>query len=445
MSLRRALLALMGGATRGPERAPSLRQALAERVSGEFPDFGPRSVSFDELPEPVRIDLSRWGPRGYEDGPVQVGRQAIDDILSRNPQFLEQPELAAEFAARETPIPPVLTRAGALVDGRHRVEAARLRGQRDIETVDLDQFTGRPERLDAGDAGGGQFGTGLFERGDTVHSRVDGVAPLSYQRRPGPEPVDPNSWHVMGSYLPEEMRGKGLGIRAYEQMLADARANGVPWVESGTGLSGDARNIYAALERRGYTVEPLPFGRFRVATEPRPPALPDGGAGGGGQFGPSLQDLADEGGFGPGGGPASLVIGALRRARVNLSRLDETGLATQPMPRRSVPLGQIRRTDHTAPEQLWVDEYVANPDHDPIIVRRNKRGGYDIIDGHHRLAAAQARGAESIDAYDASLYFDKNPPAPNGLNGSGGLAALAIGLPAGALSLREALAQRMSA
>lgn len=155
----------------------------------------------------------------------------------------------------------------------------------------------------------------------------------------------------------------------------------------------------------------LPASRAPDAGQPgaRPEAnVPDGGSAGAERLGPSLRDMVDDGNGG-------LIIDALRRNRANISRLEDQGVFERPMPQRSLPLDQLRRTDHTPPEQQWVDHYTQNAG-EPIIVRQNKRGGYDVIDGHHRLAAAQARGDASIEVYDASLYFaPERPNAGDGL------------------------------
>jgi len=153
-------------ARRAPrEAAPELRQVLQSRL-----------MRPEDIGDATRRDLSTWGPRGVAgdeilDRPIQVTPTSVDDLLASNPQFLEDPERAAEFAARSTPLPPVMMRGGKLIDGRHRLEAARIRGNDTIDAVDLDQFE-RPSapslrnalsEVNAArigpDAGGGQGGS----------------------------------------------------------------------------------------------------------------------------------------------------------------------------------------------------------------------------------------------------------------------------------------------
>lgn len=145
-------------------------QAARSPFPEPFPDFGspPRNMAADQVPPATRRDLNTWGQRDHE-GPVQVSRYPVD-ALERNAQFLEQPDLAAQYAARPTPIPPVIRRGGQLVDGRHRLGAARLRGDSDIESVDLSQFDGspppRPQSPDAGQSGPSNRPSGAREMGN---------------------------------------------------------------------------------------------------------------------------------------------------------------------------------------------------------------------------------------------------------------------------------------
>ena len=114
---------------------------------------------------------------------------------------------------------------------------------------------------------------------------------------------------------------------------------------------------------------------------------------------PSLVDLVDDGG-------GNLIVGAMRRAGVNIQRAEDSGLLDRPMTQRQIPITQLRGTDHTRPAREWVDMFKEDPsEFYPIQVRQRGRNRYDIIDGHHRTQAAREMGQTEIDAYDASLYF----------------------------------------
>ena len=65
------------------------------------------------------------------------------------------------------------------------------------------------------------------------------------------------SYSIQEAGLPEELRGKGLGIKLYEKLIADLFARGKR-VTSDNSVSADAQHVYDALRRRGYTVEQNP-------------------------------------------------------------------------------------------------------------------------------------------------------------------------------------------
>lgn len=65
------------------------------------------------------------------------------------------------------------------------------------------------------------------------------------------------SYSIQEAGLPEELRGKGLGVKLYETLIADLVARGKR-VTSDNSVSADAQKIYDALRRRGYTIEQNP-------------------------------------------------------------------------------------------------------------------------------------------------------------------------------------------
>jgi hypothetical protein len=58
-------------------------------------------------------------------------RLRVDSLKFAQEWF--DPERAAEYAARKTPLPAISVVGNQVVDGRHRCEAARLRGDLWIE------------------------------------------------------------------------------------------------------------------------------------------------------------------------------------------------------------------------------------------------------------------------------------------------------------------------
>ncbi|MGH6970469.1 MAG: GNAT family N-acetyltransferase, partial [Caulobacteraceae bacterium] len=69
---------------------------------------------------------------------------------------------------------------------------------------------------------------------------------------------DGKTWRIRGSGLPSSARGRGLGVSMYEALVRKAFAEGATEVRSDNEVSGDARRVYEALQRRGYTVELAP-------------------------------------------------------------------------------------------------------------------------------------------------------------------------------------------
>lgn len=77
-----------------------------------------------------------------------------------------------------------------------------------------------------------------------------------------------DSYSITESGLPEDMRGKGLGVQLYERLIQEIASRGER-VTSDTSVSADAQRVYAALARRGYTVTQNP----EAVTDPETGAL----------------------------------------------------------------------------------------------------------------------------------------------------------------------------
>jgi len=77
-----------------------------------------------------------------------------------------------------------------------------------------------------------------------------------------------DSYSITESGLPEDMRGKGLGVQLYERLIQEIASRGER-VTSHTSVSADAQRVYAALARRGYTVTQNP----EAVTDPETGAL----------------------------------------------------------------------------------------------------------------------------------------------------------------------------
>lgn len=119
------------------------------------------------------------------------------------------------------------------------------------------------------------------EEGGRRHLQIDGGDGfISYWPEDG-------AWRVNASYVEPTLQGQGRGVALYERLIADAREAGVPVIRSDDEVSVPARNVYAALRRRGYGVTER-NGRFEIATN-----APDGGGAGARQnlFGERVERL----------------------------------------------------------------------------------------------------------------------------------------------------------
>lgn len=135
------------------------------------------------------------------------------------------------------------------------------------------------------------------------------------------------------------------------------------------------------------------------------------------RMGESLSDLV-------GSDDAALIIDALERAGVNLAKNED--LFERQMPIRAIPLGRLKpnKRDFADLTEGAVEAYADGGEMPPIVVRQNAAGQYEIINGHHRLAAAQRRGDATIEAMDASDYFPQpwwQPLFSRGFHGSGSI------------------------
>ena len=121
---------------------------------------------------------------------------------------------------------------------------------------------GASSGLDAGPVQGGRLpdtdiGGGLRRLGSDE-------AYIDYRAEPYAE-----EWFVTHQQIDDPaMRGQGLGVSAYEELIGRAREAGASAVVSDTRVSGDARRVYEALRRRGYSVVERD-GRFHVSTADR--------------------------------------------------------------------------------------------------------------------------------------------------------------------------------
>lgn len=69
---------------------------------------------------------------------------------------------------------------------------------------------------------------------------------------------------ITSSAIDESLRGKGLGVEMYENMIARAAARGYPTVTSDAIVSEAAANVYESLGRRGYRVEKNPTAQLET-------------------------------------------------------------------------------------------------------------------------------------------------------------------------------------
>lgn len=100
-----------------------------------------RMVRMSDLPKATQRDLATWAGRAAEAESFPVRRFRVGDVAEH---WAESPEQVAEYAARQTPLPPILvrTRDGRLhiVDGNHRYNAALQRGANEFEAIDLNDL-----------------------------------------------------------------------------------------------------------------------------------------------------------------------------------------------------------------------------------------------------------------------------------------------------------------
>jgi hypothetical protein len=61
-------------------------------------------------------------------------------------------------------------------------------------------------------------------------------------------------WQIAGANVAENLRGKGVGVRAYETLVEHLFSKGESVVYSDFNLTPEAARIYEALERRGYII-----------------------------------------------------------------------------------------------------------------------------------------------------------------------------------------------
>jgi len=238
-------------ARRAPrEAAPELRQVLQSRM-----------LRPEDIGDATRRDLSTWGPRGVAgdeilDRPIQVTPTSVDDLLANNPQFLEDPERAAEFAARSTPLPPVMMRGGKLIDGRHRLEAARIRGNDTIDAVDLDQF----ERPSAPSLRSALSEVNAARTGPDAGTAPNGIAPASFDEsttwyrggRPGSGRTFLTRDRAMAERFARDLHGTDEvaagNVAGGRQMVVDW--SGRPWDAGPSGWSTD--HMAEVARREGY-------------------------------------------------------------------------------------------------------------------------------------------------------------------------------------------------
>jgi len=273
-------------ARRAPrEAAPELRQVLQSRM-----------LRPEDIGDATRRDLSTWGPRGVAgdeilDRPIQVTPTSVDDLLANNPQFLEDPERAAEFAARSTPLPPVMMRGGKLIDGRHRLEAARIRGNDTIDAVDLDQF----ERPSAPSLRSALSEVNAARTGPDAGTAPNGIAPASFDEsttwyrggRPGSGRTFLTRDRAMAERFARDLHGTDEvaagNVAGGRQMVVDW--SGRPWDAGPSGWSTD--HMAEVARREGYdsvllqnveSVRGSPADELVLLNENQFRTAPDGGS-----------------------------------------------------------------------------------------------------------------------------------------------------------------------
>lgn len=81
--------------------------------------------------------------------------------------------------------------------------------------------------------------------------------------------IDPDTVRSRGPYIPEEERGKGLGVAAYRRVVDWTLSTGREFW-SDTSVSDSAKRVYEALDRRGYDVR-FDDGRYKINEGPPAP------------------------------------------------------------------------------------------------------------------------------------------------------------------------------
>jgi len=272
------LAARLGG--RGVRRAsPSLREALVD-LSARSAE--PGVAGQEEALRQAYGRLSMEMPT--ENLRLPTSRVSLDDLPDVGPGWRDKDKVAhyADLLAQSEPPPIMIARdarngAWDVIDGNHRLEVMRAAGRREIPAMDATgAFKGRyvssdamppkaaPRRTgpDAGPVQGGRLpdtdiGGGLRRLGSDE-------AYIDYRAEPYAE-----EWFVTHQQIDDPaMRGQGLGVSAYEELIGRAREAGASAVVSDTRVSGDARRVYEALRRRGYSVVERD-GRFHVSTADR--------------------------------------------------------------------------------------------------------------------------------------------------------------------------------
>jgi len=312
------LAARLGG--RGVRRAsPSLREALVD-LSARSAE--PGVAGQEEALRQAYGRLSMEMPT--ENLRLPTSRVSLDDLPDVGPGWRDKDKVAhyADLLAQSEPPPIMIARdarngAWDVIDGNHRLEVMRAAGRREIPAMDATgAFKGRyvssdamppkaaPRRTgpDAGPVQGGRT-SGLVDI-KLNDSRVPGGGPwraITVPRDPAsfnpanawreggflPEAnvggylqYDPTKWRVLETHLDDDLRGQGMGVRMYEDLIERARRARQPYIDSDSYVSPEAQRVYEALERRGYTVtrrEGRDGPTFRVETERAARTAPDGG------------------------------------------------------------------------------------------------------------------------------------------------------------------------
>lgn len=157
-------------------------------------------------------------------------------------------------------------------EGNHRIMVARELGERTLP-VEVRYFTGgqqkagpwAPDELLALDAqspraaSGQAFKLEVTEDADgetiygiTVHSAEPGVNAF-VQADSSPD----GTYTINESGIPDDQRGKGLGVALYERLIEEVQKRGGRVASDGS-VSKEAQRVYASLKKRGYAVTQSP-------------------------------------------------------------------------------------------------------------------------------------------------------------------------------------------